>query len=776
MNIKKFMPLLPLRGMVAFPGMSVSIDVVRDKSQRSLEAAMEEEKELFLVAQRDVDVEHPKANDLYLVGVTARVQHVVKLPGGVSRIVCDTQKRAVLKELLSTSPYYNAVVEEQNDINTDQVLVNQAFVRALQEAFEEYFSFARRMIPENIKDIFLAHEVGSFADAIAANLQCNYAAKQEILELFDVYQRVERLLVLIRNEIQVLKIEKQISDRVKQKMDDNQREYYLREELRIIEQELYGKDGEADELEAYRAKIKELDLADEYKEKLEKEVGRLEKMQPSSADSAVLRNYLDTVLELPWNEKTEENTDINRAREILERDHYGLEQVKERILEHLAVHTLTNGKQGSIICLVGPPGTGKTSIIRSVAEALNRNYVRISLGGIHDEADIRGHRKTYIAAMPGRIISALTQAKSKNPVLLFDELDKMGADFKGDPSAALLEVLDAEQNHAFRDHYIELPFDLSEVLFIATANTLSTIPAPLLDRMEVIELSGYTEQEKLEIAKRYLIPKQLEKNGLRGKRITIEDAAIHDLINYYTRESGVRNLEREIGRLLRKIAKAFLTENRRSAKVTPKTLVRYLGKHKYNFSMMNVKSEIGTVRGLAWTSAGGDTLSVEVNTMPGTGKVELTGKLGDVMKESALTAISCIRARSKGLKLKDDFYKHTDIHIHVPEGAVPKDGPSAGITIATAVASALTQQPVRNDVAMTGEITLRGNVLPIGGLKEKTLAAYRAGIRTVVIPDGNRNDIDDIPENIKEEMQFVPVKTIDSALKTVMLHEGGGRV
>ena len=760
--------MVAMRGLVAFPEMPVSFDVMREKSLRALEEAMDEEQIIFLTAQRDIDVENPKSGDLYPVGVTARIKQVIRMPGGGARVAAEGLCRGRITEVLSARPYFKVLLEEIEERPSEQILVNEAFVHTLYQEFERYFSHAKRLVPEMLHEVITTDQAGRLADVIAASIDCDYRAKQELLETFDVYERAEKLLVLLKKETQVMQIEKQIADEVRRKMDENQREYFLREELNVIERELREKDGLGDEFAEYRKKIAALDLKPEHQSKLEKEVARLEKMQAASADGAVIRNYLDTVLELPWNTKTEENLDLNRAAEILERDHYGLQKVKERVLEHLAVHTLTNGREGSILCLAGPPGTGKTSIVRSIAEALNRNYVRVSLGGIHDESDIRGHRKTYIAAMPGRIIDGLAQAKSSNPVMLLDELDKMGADFKGDPSAALLEVLDSAQNHAFRDHYVELPFDLSEVMFIATANTVSAIPAPLLDRIEMIEVSGYTEEEKFEIARRYLIPKQLEKTGLKGKRVSVEDDAVLDLIRYYTRESGVRNLEREIAGLFRKIAKAFLTENRKSVKVTARTLPKYMGRHKFTFDKMEEKDSVGVVRGLAWTAVGGDTLSVEANIMPGTGKTELTGNLGDVMKESARTAVSYIRSAAKDLRIRDDFYKNSDIHIHVPEGAVPKDGPSAGITLVTAVASALTKRPVRRDLAMTGEVTLRGRVLPIGGLKEKSLAAYRAGIKTVIIPEGNKNDIEDIPDKIRDDITFIPVSNAAQVLRVAL--------
>ena len=583
-----------------------------------------------------------------------------------------------------------------------------------------------------------------------------------------MYSRIERLIVAIQNQLEVLKLERQIAQRVKERIDKNQREYYLREQLRVIQDELGDSDGIKAEVEEYTKKINKLKTTKETREKLLKEVDRFAKMPSSSSESSVVRNYLDTVLEMPWNKQSKESFDIVKAEEILDEDHYGLEKVKERVLEYLAVRQMTKGKNGTILCFVGPPGVGKTSVAKSIARALGRKYVRISLGGIHDESDIRGHRKTYIGAMEGRIMAAMKEAKTKNPLILLDEIDKMGADYKGDPSAALLEVLDYEQNATFRDHYIEVPFDLSQVLFITTANTLDTVSQPLLDRMEIIELSGYTSNEKFHIAKDYLVKKAVKNNGLEENQIGIADSVIKSIIEHYTREAGVRKLEQQIGKICRKAAKQLLETRKKSIKITEKNLADYLGKERYHFDMMNEQDEIGIARGLAWTSVGGETLSIEVNVMPGSGKVELTGKLGDVMKESAMAAISYIRANSKTLGISENFHKTKDIHIHVPEGAVPKDGPSAGITMATAVVSALTKNPVRNDIAMTGEITLRGRVLPIGGLKEKSLAAFRAGITDIIIPEENKPDIDDVPQEVRKKLNFIPVSSMDTVLENAL--------
>lgn len=766
------LPTMALRGIVVFPHSTVGFDVVREKSIKALDQAMAKDRLIFLVTQRSVETENPTELDLYRIGVIAKVKRVMKLPGGVVHAVVEGVERARLLGIEVWNPYMMAGVEniEELEPEFDNQIIKQAYSRSLQSQLEKYMEYNRRFPIDITIEPAEMGDLKALTDIIAANLTCGYIVKQEVLEVYDIYERAEKLNALLKTEINILKYKKEINDKVKDVIDENQREYYLREELKVIEKELGDKDGYSEELAKYRNEIKELKLSEKDEEKLLKEVDRLSKMQQISPESGVIRNYLDHVLSLPWNEKSEENNDINYANDVLEEDHYGMFDVKKRVLEHLAVHKLTGGKNGTVLCLVGPPGTGKTSIAKSIARALGREYVRVSLGGIHDEADIRGHRKTYIGSMPGRIMSAMQQAGTKNPLILFDELDKMGADYKGDPSSAMLEVLDVEQNYSFRDHYIEIPFDLSEVMFIATANNLNTIPAPLLDRIEVIEISGYTSNEKMNIARQYLIPKQQEKNGLSEMKIVFDDEAIKMIIERYTRESGVRGLERKISEVMRRIARDIEETGKKSVKVGKRNLVKYLDKPIYDFEEMNKKDEVGIVRGLAWTSVGGDTLSIEVNVMEGTGKVELTGSLGDVMKESAMTAISYVRSASKKLKISDTFYKTKDIHIHVPQGAVPKDGPSAGITIATAVASALSETPVRRDVAMTGEVTLRGRVLPIGGLKEKSLAAYRAGIKTIIIPEDNKKDIDDIPEEIRNEMSFVPVGSMDNVIKNAFVN------
>ena len=768
LNIENIMPVVALRGLVVFPGSTVSFDVIRKRSIRALETAMATNKKVFLVTQKDVQKEDASYIDVYKIGCVAEVKQLMKITNGVSKVMVDVKERSRLDELISGNEYSTAKVEIIEEEEGSELIVNHAFIRAIQQQFEEYVKFSKKISSDRIAFIIPSNDIRRFADGIAANIQCDFHIKQEILETIDVYERLEKILIILKKETEISKTQKDIDERIKKTIDKNQREYYLREEMKVIEKELGDKDGFLEEIAQYRKKIESLGMEEESKKKLLKETERLSKMQSSSPDGAVIRNYLDTVVELPWNVKTKDSEDINYAQQVLNEDHYGLENVKERILEYLAVHNLTNGSDGTVLCLSGPPGTGKTSIASSVARALGRKFVRISLGGVHDEAEIRGHRKTYIASMPGRIIDAMKQAKSMNPVILLDEIDKLGNDYKGDPSSALLEVLDFEQNSKFRDNYLEIPFDLSQVIFIATANNVSTIPAPLLDRVELIEISGYTNPAKFEIAKNYLIPKQIEKNGLLGKKVAVSDDSIYEIINHYTREAGVRGLERVIAKLMRKIAKVILSGEQKSVRVGKKNLSKYLGKKKYSYDLKSESDEVGTVRGLAWTSVGGDTLSVEVNVMAGTGKVELTGNLGDVMKESCMTAVSYVRSQAEKLKIPEDFYKTKDIHIHVPEGAVPKDGPSAGITIATALTSALTNIPVKCDVAMTGEITLRGNVLPIGGLKEKSLAAYRAGIKTVIIPDKNTQDIEDVPDVVRDEINFIAARDMQTVLKNAL--------
>lgn len=773
-NETRCLPVIPMRGMVLFPYMNLNFDAARDISVKALEAAMENNSVVFLATQKDINTEKPTFNDIYEVGTVAIIKQIMRMPGGITRVIVKGLNRGVIITPLETSPYLKADITEYNeeyDSYDYHGTTKDAYKNRLKKSYEEYFSQNPKLSAENFMQVMSIKNLSELCDVIAAEVEMDIEKRQELLEEFDIYERTETLVTEIQNQLEILRVEHQIAQKVKERIDKNQREYYLREQLKVIREELGDSDGITEEVEAYTAKIKKLKTTKEVKEKLLKEVDKFSKMPPSSAESSVERNYLDTVLELPWNKLSKESFDIDNAKKILDEDHYGLEKVKERVLEYLSVRQLTKGKNGTILCFVGPPGVGKTSVAKSIARSLGRKYVRISLGGIHDESDIRGHRKTYIGAMEGRIIAAMKEAKTKNPLILFDEIDKMGADYKGDPSAALLEVLDYEQNSEFRDHYIEVPFDLSQVLFITTANSLDTVSRPLLDRMEIIELSGYTSDEKFHIAKNYLLKKAITNNGLNQNNISITDGVIKKIIENYTKEAGVRKLEQQIGKICRKAAKELIESGKKTIRITEKNLSDYLGNERYQYDMMNEKDEIGIARGLAWTSVGGDTLSIEVNVMPGSGKVELTGKLGDVMKESAMAAISYIRANSKELNISENFYKTKDIHIHVPEGAVPKDGPSAGITMATALVSALTNKFVRNDVAMTGEITLRGRVLPIGGLKEKSLAAFRAGIKDIIIPDKNKPDIDDIPIEIKKKLNFIPVSNMDTVLHNALRQE-----
>lgn len=764
----KYMPVVPMRGMVLFPYMSLNFDAAREISIKALEAASEQNLPVFLAAQRDAGTEKPSFDDIYSIGTVAQIKQIMRMPGGITRVIVRGTARGIIEEVTGLQPYMEAGILEYDDMPGEDMPISVAYARRLKKTYEEYFSQNPKLSAENFMKVMSIDDLGELSDTISASVEMDIEKRQELLSEFDVYRRIEMLIVEIGNQLEILRLERQIAQKVKERIDKNQREYYLREQLRVIHDELGDSDGVKGETEEYKKKIKSLKASKEIKDRLLKSVERFSKMPPSSAESSVERNYLDTVLEMPWNKMSKESFSIESAQKILDEDHYGLDKVKERVLEYLAVRQLTKGKNGTILCFAGPPGVGKTSVAKSIARSMGRKYVRISLGGIHDESDIRGHRKTYIGAMEGRIMAAMKEAKTKNPLILLDEIDKMGVDYKGDPSAALLEVLDYEQNASFRDHYIEVPFDLSQVLFITTANTLDTVSRPLLDRMEVIELSGYTSDEKFHIAKDYLIRKAIESNGLDDEQISISDRAIKSVIEHYTREAGVRKLEQQIKKICRKAAKQLLETRKRTVKVTDKNLVQYLGKERYHFDAMNEQDEVGIARGLAWTSVGGETLSIEVNIMAGTGKVELTGKLGDVMKESARAAISYIRANAKELGVKDDFYKTKDIHIHVPEGAVPKDGPSAGITMATALVSALTKSPVRNDIAMTGEITLRGRVLPIGGLKEKSLAAYRAGITDIIIPEENKLDIDDVPQEIRRKLNFIPVNSMDMVLSNAL--------
>ncbi len=765
------LPTVAMRGIVVFPYMQLNFDVARKASVKAIEAAADKDSRIFLVAQKQADIEKPTEDDIYRVGTIAVIKQIMHLPGNVTRLIVKGISRGIIREFDSLEPSIVCKVEEINEQYSELTNVEEAYCRTLKKKLEEYFAINPKLQADRFMNIMEINHLGQLCDTISAMVDLDADAKQVLLNEFDFSSRASELLYRLEHLIDITEIEHKIMRKTHERMEEHQHEYFLREQLQVIEKELGDKDGIGAEVEEFRTRIEKLKIKKESKEKLIKELNRFSKLPAVGADSGVLRTYLESVLDLPWDKAKREKFDINYANKVLDEDHYGLTKVKERILEFLAVRSLTKGKNTTVLCLEGPPGVGKTSVAKSIARALDRKYVRVSLGGIHDESDIRGHRKTYIGAMEGRIMAAMREAKVKNPVMLLDEIDKMGVDYKGDPSAALLEVLDNEQNNEFRDHYIEVPFDLSDVLFITTANTLETISQPLLDRMEIIQLSGYTDAEKFHIARDYLVKKALLKTGMKDGQVNITDGAINKIIDNYTREAGVRKLEQTIEALLRKAAKEILETGCDCVTVNEKNISDYLGKEKYHFDFMNESDEVGVARGLAWTSVGGDTLSIEVNIMDGTGKVELTGKLGDIMKESAMAAISYIRSKSRELKLKPDFYKTKDIHIHVPEGAVPKDGPSAGITMATALISSLTDIPVKRDVAMTGEITLRGRVLPIGGLKEKSMAAYRAGIKTVIIPEENKPDIDEVPDEIRTDINFIPVSTMDSVLDNALRKE-----
>ncbi len=764
----KILPLLPLRGLTVFPFMTLYFDVGREKSIKALEDAMINDQLIFLVAQKDATSDAPGINDIYPVGTVSKVKQLLKLQGDTIRVLVEGINRAEIKDVIQSDPFFVVeVLEPEVDEKFDDNEV-EALKRRLVSMFEEYVKLSGKVSPDTALTVGEIDNISQVSDIIANNIPLKLEQKQEILSEFHSLRRIEKLLQIISQETEILEIEKDINSKVRKQIDKVQKEYYLREQMKAIQTELGDKEGVTGEVEEYKSKIEGAGFPEEVEKKVLKELDRLLKTPQGSAEGSVIRTYLDWIFDLPWNKETEEIIDINNAQEILEQDHYGLKKVKERIIEYLAVQKLKNSLKGPILCLVGPPGVGKTSIAKSIAKALNRNYVRISLGGVKDESEIRGHRRTYVGSMPGRILAAIKQAGSNNPLILLDEIDKMSNDFRGDPASAMLEVLDSEQNFSFRDHYLELPFNLSNVLFLTTANSLETVPRPLLDRMEVIELSSYTEEDKANIAMKYLLPKQIELHGITHKNLKIDEETIRDVINYYTREAGVRNLEREIGTICRKVAKTIVSENKRVITVSRNNLEKYLGIKKYRFDFANENDEIGIATGMAWTPVGGVTLSIEVNIMQGNGKLELTGHLGDVMKESAKAAISYIRSMSKELKINEDFYEKNDIHIHVPEGATPKDGPSAGITLATAMVSALSGIPVDRKVAMTGEITLRGRVLPIGGLKEKVLAAHRAGIETIILPIDNKKDIDDIPENVRNSLKFICAADMKTVLKNAL--------
>ena len=758
------MPAVALRGLTILPGMIAHFDISRERSLRAVEEAMEQDQKIYLVTQRNVDSEDPTQEDLYQMGIVADIKQVVRLQNEVVRILVDGISRAALLGFTGNEKYLEAEIC-YCDSNADSLPddLREAMLLGVREAFHRYAAVVGKISKELIRQIDQYEDLEKLIDYVTNNLPVSYELKQQVLEAEDINDRYQVIVSLLLSQVEVISIKNELQKKVKVRVDKHQKEYVLREQLGVIREELgENADSEADE---YEKKLSELDAPDYVKEKTKKEIKRFRNMSSSSSESTVERGYIETVLELPWNKMSVDNKDLDHAAQVLDDDHYGLKDVKERILEFLAVRNLTSKGESPIICLVGPPGTGKTSIARSIASALEKKYVRISLGGVRDEAEIRGHRKTYIGAMPGRIVNGLRQAGVSNPLMLLDEIDKVSSDYKGDTSAALLEVLDSEQNCRFRDHYIEMPVDLSEVLFIATANEVSGIPKPLLDRMELIEVSSYTENEKFHIAKEHLIEKQKSKNGIKKEQLTITDSALKDIIRLYTREAGVRSLERTIGKLCRKAAREIFKDSEAAVKVTKTNLKTYLGNPKYSPEKKNDRAEVGIVRGLAWTSVGGVTLEVEVNVLPGKGELVLTGKLGDVMKESAQAALSYVRSISEGYGIDAEFYTKHDIHIHIPEGAVPKDGPSAGITMATAMLSAITDRPVRADVAMTGEITLRGRVLPIGGLKEKLLAAKVIGIKTVCIPKDNEKDLEEISKEITDGMEIVPVERFSQVEK-----------
>lgn len=765
-DLIRVMPAIALRGTTILPDMIVHFDVSREKSVKAVEASMLQDQKIFLVTQRDPENENPGLLDVYKIGTIAVIKQVAKLPKGIVRVLVEGKERAELLSFENNSSFLEAEVApfDKHDLIPVSENAKEAMLRSMKEIFAAYGNENQKISREIMAQILEMEDVERMVDQICIHIQIGYEQRQKLLEAVDISERYELLGVILSNEIEVMQIRADLQKRIKERIDKNQREYILREQLKVLKEEL-GEDNVRSEIERFRETAEKLHAPKGVKEKILEEIKRFENVSNNPSESAVARGYIETLLGLPWNKASRDNQNLIQAKEVLEAEHYGLEKVKERILEFLAVRTLTKKGESPILCLVGPPGTGKTSIARSVAKALNKKYVRICLGGVRDEAEIRGHRRTYVGAMPGRIAQGLHQAGVKNPLMLLDEIDKVSSDYKGDTSSALLEVLDSEQNNKFVDHYVEVPIDLSEVLFIATANDVQTIPRPLLDRMELIEITSYTENEKEHIAREHLIPKQMEANGIKEGQLAVTDRALLELVSGYTKEAGVRNLERKIGQICRKTARKILEEHQTQVEVTEENLEAFLGRPRYNYQKMNKEAQVGIVRGLAWTSVGGDTLQIEVNLMPGKGEFLLTGQLGDVMKESAQTGISYIRSVAGNYQIDKEFFKEHDIHIHIPEGAVPKDGPSAGITMATAMLSAITKTPVRADVAMTGEITLRGRVLPIGGLKEKLLAAKKAGITTVLVPAENKADVDEMEQEITEGLEICFMESMNEVLE-----------
>nr|WP_312516760.1 endopeptidase La [Anaerospora sp.] len=767
---KRLIPLLPLRGILVFPYMIIHLDVGREKSISALEEAMVHDRLIMLASQKDAQNDKPLPEDIFSTGTVAEIKQLLKLPGGTIRVLVEGLHRAKIEKFIELDPYYQVEVNEFEEMEGKTPEV-EALTRSVIHQFEQWVKLSKKIPPETLVSVVTVEEPGRLADLIASHLSLKIEDKQALLDAITVKDRLEKLCEIIGREMEILELEKKINVRVRKQMEKTQKEYYLREQLKAIQKELGDKDDRMAEVDDYRQRLKEQALPKEVAEKVTKEIERLEKMPPMVAESAVIRTYLDWLLALPWSKETTDRLDVKLAEDTLDEDHYGLGKVKERILEYLSIRKLTQSMKGPILCLVGPPGVGKTSLARSIARAMERKFVRVSLGGVRDEAEIRGHRRTYVGALPGRVIQGMRTVGSKNPVFLLDEIDKMSSDFRGDPSAALLEVLDPEQNNTFSDHYVEVPFDLSRVLWVVTANVMHNIPRPLLDRMEIISIPGYTEEEKVQIAKRYLIPKQVREHGLTDKQVVFTEGTVQKVIRDYTRESGVRNLERSMATLCRKVARQIVQNERTSIKITTQNLHTFLGAPKYRHAHAESNHQIGVSTGLAWTEVGGDVLATEVSIMKGKGKLTLTGQLGEVMRESAQAGFSYIRTKASDLGIDPEFYEKTDIHIHLPEGAIPKDGPSAGITMATAVASALTGKAVRADLAMTGEITLRGRVLPVGGIKEKVLAAHRAGIKKIILPQENKRDLDELPANVKRSLEFVLVEHMDEVLKNALVAE-----